>query len=110
MTGIYILQIIGMPRSKNSPPIARQPPTTSQPQIVEVKKNPFGQIVKEGVGFGIGSAIGHRIIESIFSSRGIDIKENIKSDNKLPIREFENCMIENYNDYDTCKKHLETMK
>jgi hypothetical protein len=53
-------------------------PTVVKPQPTLVPSVPastpsFGQIVKEGIGFGAGSAIGHRIVGAVFGSNSTPI-------------------------------------
>ena len=90
-----------MPRRSSSPSIHEKKITT-MPKKVEGKNLPaiipqkpsFLQTMKEGVAFGVGNAIAHKIIGSIPNT----IKTTERS------VEYEQCM-EEYNDKAACERY-----
>jgi hypothetical protein len=54
-----------MPRSSSSQsklPVKYTPPQSSTPSRMEIEQPTFGQTLKQGFGFGAGSAIAHRLL------------------------------------------------
>lgn len=90
-----------MPRRSSSPSIHEKKITT-MPKKVESKNLPaiipqkpsFLQTMKEGVAFGVGNAIAHKIIGSI---------PNTIKTTERPV-EYEQCM-EEYNDKAACERY-----
>lgn len=87
-----------MPRSSNIP----KKQTKSSEIIVPnntLQKSTFGQTVKEGFAFGIGSSVANILTRSIFTSnteKSVEIpKTNLN-------RDFEQCMKETDYNYDVC--------
>ena len=58
-------------------------------------KPSFLQTMKEGLGLGIGSSLGHRLVDSLIGSKQAPISNKLK--------EFEKCMKE-YDDENICEK------
>ena len=103
-----------MPR-KSSPSMTEKKITT-MPQIIDNKKNlpaiipqspSFLQTMKEGFGLGIGSALGHRAVDSIFGSVPVatPVAAPVATPVAAPIseKEFDKCM-QRYDDRDLCKE------
>jgi hypothetical protein len=96
-----------MPRRSSSPSLP-QKKMTSLPLVVDYKKNlpavivpqrpSFLQTIKEGVGLGLGSSIGHRIVGSILGPTNTAVP-SINT-------EYEQCMKEN--DKSACEYLLRT--
>jgi hypothetical protein len=58
----------------------------------------LGQSIKDGVGLGIGSAIGHRIVSSIFGAPSVSVTA---AHPQVPTA-FEKCLVENRDDVALC--------
>ena len=98
-----------MPRS-SSPKIperkvstVKQLPYTNLPAIIPQKPS-FLQTVKDGIGYGIGSSLGHRLVGSIMGyshdgGRSFDGSPTIV---QKPTLEYEQCMKDN-NDKAGCE-------
>ena len=56
----------------------------------------LGQSIKDGIGLGIGSAIGHRIVSSIFGAPTVSVAAQ-----HVPTA-FEKCIVENRDDVALC--------
>ncbi len=72
----------------------------------------FGQSIKDGFGMGIGSAIGHRVIASIFGASSVAQREAQREPPVVAQREptaFEQCIAENRDDIALCA-HLAESK
>jgi hypothetical protein len=116
-----------MPRnqpSKSTP--ARIHPTaniSSQTTPIQPKTS-FGQIVKEGLGFGVGSAIGHRLVAAVFGPSPSVISPSSVSPSPSPSpssesnqqsntkkqqgpTEYEACLAENPEDTVVCAHFLQ---
>ena len=78
-----------MPRSKQTSVVPSRSSTVPVVAMPTVSKPSLMQTVKEGVGFGIGSAIGHRIIGGIFASSPSQSQEP-----KRRPTEYEQCLAE----------------
>lgn len=81
-----------MSRSKQTAIVKPRPfttPSVVNPIVVSpsVAKPSLMQTVKEGVGFGIGSAIGHRIIGGLFGPSS-------PQEPKRRLTEYEQCLAE----------------
>lgn len=63
----------------------------SVPQVV-LSKPSLGQTIKDGIAFGVGNAIAHKLVNSIMSS-----------DPSVKDKEYEKCMKE-HNDKSICDK------
>jgi len=90
-----------MPRS-SSPKIperkvstVKQMPYTNLPAIITQKPS-FLQTVKDGIGYGIGSSLGHRLVGSIMGSHdGGRSHDGGPTIIQKPTLEYEQCMKEN---------------
>jgi len=88
-----------MPRRSSSPSVSQK--KTTLPLAIDYKKNlpavtvaqkpSFLQTMKEGVAFGVGSSIGHRIIGSILGTGNPGHPAAPSSSN----HEYEQCMKDN---------------
>jgi len=79
--------------SKRRNSLTVQTPTIAQPT--------FGQTVKQGIAFGVGQSIAHRIVGSVLGS---DIKEvSVSRSDAKP--EFIQCMKESNYDIEACKQY-----
>ena len=79
-----------------SPPVARLPEPQSKPT--------FSQTVMEGVSFGAGSAIGHRVVNGIFGLFGTS-----EAAAPTPDREFQQCLADHQEVMDAvtfCRQYL----
>jgi hypothetical protein len=95
-------------------PVSPQPPVISPPQPG------LGQIIKEGIGFGAGSAIGQRIVGSLFGPPTVSVRQETPapvdapaSRPEIPFYASENyktCLEHTKNDVDTCKPFLSKEK
>jgi hypothetical protein len=55
----------------------------------------FGQTMKEGFGLGVGSAVAHRVVASIFGAPTVNVTQPVATNNQPCDKErvaFENCM------------------
>jgi len=91
-----------MPRRSSSPSVPQRKMTT-MPLVIDYKKNlpavipqkpSFLQTMKEGLAFGVGNAVAHRIIGSI---------PNTVKEVERPL-EYEQCMKE-YDDKAVCERY-----
>ncbi len=107
-------------RSSSKPASSAPKVTTPQPAIhhhtTSYQPPTLGQSMKDGFGLGVGSAIAQRVVSGIFGAPTVNIQQSdtsvikqepIKVVGKFDKKAFEACMEENYNNYDSCKKHLE---
>jgi hypothetical protein len=81
-----------MPRPKQTAITKPRPfttPSVASPSILQTHTPSLLQTVKEGVGFGIGSAIGHRIIGGLFGPSSSQSQEP-----KRRPTEYEQCLAE----------------
>jgi hypothetical protein len=90
-----------MPRRTSQSPI-RSPivskPTISSPPVTYTPQGPtFGQSIKDGFGFGLGSAIAHRII----GPAPVVVQAPATTTQSS---EYERCMKESFNDAELCKQ------
>lgn len=91
-----------MPRRSSSPALQQRKITTmpikvedkNLPAIIPAQRPSFLQTMKEGVAFGVGNTIAHKIIGSIPNT----IKTTERS------VEYEQCM-EEYNDKAACERY-----
>jgi len=72
----------------------RVPQHRNLPALVPEKPS-FLQTMKEGVALGVGSSLGHRIVNSFMGPPTIKVETN---------KEYDACMKE-YNDTALCKEH-----
>jgi hypothetical protein len=72
----------------------RVPQHRNLPALVPEKPS-FLQTMKEGLALGVGSSLGHRIVNSFMGPPTIKVETNT---------EYETCMKE-YNDTALCKEH-----
>ena len=84
-----------MPRTSSTP--IKIHSNTHVPAIYSQKPS-FLQTIKEGVAFGVGSSIGHRIVGAITGSSHIQVDTKQK--------EYEQCMKE-FDDKAVCQRILE---
>ncbi len=83
-------------------------PINSQPVPVAInsQRPSFLQTIKEGISFGVGSSIGHRIVSAAFGEPTLRVGMT-QSENKEPkLQEYEQCMTK-YDDIIVCKRILE---
>lgn len=100
-----------MPRRPSQSPI-RSPivpkPTISSPPVTYTPKGPtFGQSIKDGFGFGLGSAIAHRIIGPapvVVQHQPAPAATPLPQTSGPP--EYERCMKESFNNAELCKEYL----
>ena len=98
-----------MPRSQRATsPIKRpeaSPIRTATPIHVPARpiQPTFGQTIKEGLAFGIGSSIARNMVDSVMQPTTITKPIPVQH---AKMKEFKACM-ESKNDYDECKFHLE---
>lgn len=81
----------------------------SAPATVPVNSRPsFLQTMKEGISFGVGSSIGHRIVSAAFGEPTLRVATSQKSSPSLDNKkeEYEQCMTK-YDDLAVCKRILE---
>lgn len=100
-----------MPRSKSasSRPIVHSnyKPATISPSPAQatvqhtVEAPSFGQSMKQGFGFGMGSAIAH----NIFGLRPV-VNNTTTTEANIRNSEYEKCMKESFNDKEVCKQYL----
>lgn len=76
------------------------PAPVPAPVPASVQGTTLGQTIKDGIGFGIGSAIANRLVSNIFGPPQITIA-GPKSE-KSQLTEYEQCIIENREDYAVC--------
>lgn len=62
-----------------------------------VQGSTLGQTIKDGIGFGIGSAIANRLVSNMFGPPQVAI-----AGPKSQLTEYEQCIIENREDYAVC--------
>lgn len=79
-----------MPRSKQTTVVPSRSSTVPVVAMPTVSKPSLMQTVKEGVGFGIGSAIGHRVVNGIF---GPSPPQSRPTESRRPT-EYEQCLAE----------------
>jgi hypothetical protein len=107
-----------MPEKKTAPLfIDSKKDRYSSPSMPEKKKDTKPSLldsIKDGVGLGIGSSLGHRLVESIFgytTPRSINdndeklCKSKMGSDSSKSFNEFDKCMKE-YDDKKLCEKFI----
>ena len=100
-----------MPRRTSQSPI-RSPivskPTISSPPVTYTPQGPtFGQSIKDGFGFGLGSAIAHRIIGPapvVVQHQHAPTPAAIPQTSGQP--EYDRCMKESFNNTELCKEFL----
>lgn len=79
--------------------VAPAPVPTAVRHTVEAPS--FGQSMKQGFGFGMGSAIAHNIFGSSYvNNQTMSTAPIIKNP------EYEKCMKESFNDKEVCKQYL----
>ena len=73
---------------KNPPPPSQKPNLSQQslPQQSLPQQNTFLNTMKEGFSFGVGSSIGHRVVNGIFSDKK---EENINDKKEVIINKIE---------------------
>ena len=71
-----------------------------------LQKSTFGQTVKDGFAFGIGSSVANILTRSIFSSNTEKSSEVVKVE---PYRDYKQCMIDTDYNHDVCM-HLKKIE
>ena len=94
-----------MPRKSNSSIIPVKETNLSVPNN-SLQKSSFGQTVKEGFAFGIGSSVANVLTRSIFTSNTEKSSEVVKVELN---RDYKQCMIETDYNHDVCM-HLKIEK
>jgi hypothetical protein len=91
-------------KRRNISPVARKP-TISSPPITYTPGPTLGQSIKDGFGFGLGSAIAHRIIGP---APVVVQHQQTPASSASPQHppEYERCMKESFNDVELCKEYL----
>lgn len=86
-----------MPRNRTSV----TPVVTNTPVVVpKPAQTGLGQVVKEGMAFGVGNAIAHTIIGRLFGSPSV-----VKDQQKAPGRiQYEKCMELTNNNHELCEQ------
>lgn len=90
-------------KRRNIYPITRKP-TLSSPPNTYTPGPTLGQSIKDGFGFGLGSAIAHRII-----GPSPDVVQHQQTSNPEPTQlspEYIRCLKESFNDVEICKEYL----
>lgn len=99
-------------------PILPRPPTqvpSSQPPVVTQQQSQyqypsFGQIVKEGFGFGIGSSIANRVVSSVLgpTQQSQPIQVSSQETKREPVYSvaYNQCVLEGGN-HEVCKQYLD---
>lgn len=100
-----------------SPPPAIHTPA-APPAVISPPQPGFGQILKEGIGFGAGSAIGQRIVGSIFGPPTVNIRQEPPAPAVAPSpvsrpeiphyasESYKACLEHTKNDVETCRPFL----
>jgi hypothetical protein len=70
---------------------------------VTVPRPSFGQTLKEGLAFGVGQGIAHRVVGHVFGGAGSNATAS-KSSSDNP--EYTQCMQESFQDAEACKRFL----
>lgn len=69
-----------MPRSPQNRKIRRAASPSSAsapvPSVIQTPSRSFGQIVKDGLGFGIGQAVAHTMVNSVMGIKKPEVEEN----------------------------------
>jgi hypothetical protein len=98
-----------MPRNqRSSSPIKRPEPIRTATPAAPIRST-FGQTIKEGLAFGIGSSVARNMVDSFMQPRAIAKPTEIAKPTPIhytKMTEFKACM-EWKNDYEECKIHLE---
>jgi hypothetical protein len=90
-----------MPRqqSQSRPTSLQVKPKTNTvihpPSIITAAPSSFGQVMKDGIGFGAGSAIGQRVVAAMFGPQTISVAPAPSERKELCLSErdtFEACM------------------
>jgi len=75
---------------------------------VTVPRPSFGQTLKEGLAFGVGQGIAHRVVGHVFGGAGSNAAASnaagSKSSSDNP--EYTQCMQESFQDAEACKRFL----
>jgi hypothetical protein len=72
-----------------------QPRTYQPPLVVQPANNTLGQSIKDGIGLGIGSSLGNRLVSAIFGPPKIEMKSPEAS--RTP---YDKCMEKYKNEID----------
>ena len=79
------------------------------PDTSTSQKPGFLSVVKDGLGFGFGSAIAHRVVGSVLgSSQYSQVQPQVQAQVQIPEKkniEYEQCM-QDYNNIDVCEIYL----
>lgn len=65
------------------------------PSVISAVPSSFGQVVKDGIGFGAGSAIGQRVVAAMFGPQTISVTPTPSEKKEFCLSErdtFEACM------------------
>jgi len=101
-----------MPRkSSNPPPVPyKHAPVTA---TVTVPRPSFGQTLKEGLAFGVGQGIAHRVVGHVFGGAASNATaSNATASNATASKpssdnpEYTQCMQESFQDAEACKRFL----
>jgi len=100
-----------MPRSANKPVVAHKH-TTSVPATFPAtfpvsRPSSLLQTVKDGFGFGVGSAIAHRMVSAVAGPQVRAEPQSVSPEIDQRNLAYEQCLVENPNDVIVCKYLLE---
>jgi len=97
-----------MPRSANKSVVAHKVvPTAVVPASVS-RPSSLLQTVKDGFGFGVGSAIAHRMVSAVVGPQVRAEPQSVSPEIDQRNLAYEQCLVENPNDVIVCKYLLET--
>jgi len=91
-----------MPRKQNKS-IVSAPNKPIVPATIE--RPSFGQVMKEGIAFGVGQSIAHRILGMAISTTN-NTTPSVTPVTRIETPEYIQCMKESSNDKDFCKQYL----
>lgn len=87
----------------------QKPVPQSLPAVSTVGQGPsFGQTLKEGFAFGVGSSVARNVVDRMFSpSAPTETKPIPKEEKSQPVNhDFVLCMQESKGDYESCKQFM----